>query len=109
LCVLDSKGYYDRGDLGDPLKDFKSRRGHELDLAMTRVGSSSCPLRDIIAEIRDDERESKERQRLQKEKMDRIRDRNRARNTLATWKEFVQVLPNYNLKDIGTRYLRMLY
>ena len=27
-------------------------RGHELDLAMTRVGSSSCPLRDIIAEIR---------------------------------------------------------
>ena len=120
--------------------------------------------------FRDDERESKERQRLQKEKMDRIRfkafrnysshwktnvifysrdrirfrnysshwktdvifysrdrirfindsshlktnvifysrDRNRARNTLATWKEFVQVLPNYNLKDIGTRYSRML-
>ena len=27
-------------------------RGHELDLAVTRIGSSSCPLRDIIAEIR---------------------------------------------------------
>ena len=70
---------------------------------MTRIGSSSCPLRDIIAEIRlswpvfvimiisdhfhddnniiiymmsllrDDERESKERRRLQKDKMDRIR------------------------------------
>ena len=29
-----------------------SPRGHELDLAVTRIGSSSCPLRDIIAEIR---------------------------------------------------------
>ena len=27
-------------------------RGHELDLSVTRIGSSSCPLRDIIAEIR---------------------------------------------------------
>ena len=74
-----------------------------MDLAVTRIGSSSCPLRDIIAEIRlswpifiiliisdhchddndiiifmmsllrDDERESKERRRLQKDKMDRIR------------------------------------